>query len=119
VLNGFLIVAAILIVGAFLSARRARRRDQRAHREFVRSGGDSGGADVPAFMFFGSDTPLGHSHDHHPGDPTGDWSSASDGGASGGGGASGSFDSGSDGGGADAGGGGDAGGGSDGGGGGD
>jgi len=92
VLNGFLIVAAILIVGAFLSARRARRRDPRAHSEFVRSGGDSGGADVPAFMFFGTDTPLGHGHDHHPGDPTGDWSSASDGGASGGGGASGSFD---------------------------
>jgi len=107
VLNGFLIVASILIVGAFLSARRARRRDQRAHSEFVRSGGDSGGADVPAFMFFSSDTSPGHSHDHYPGDPTGDWSSGADGGASGGGGASGSFESGSDtGGGGDGGGGG-------------
>jgi len=113
VLNGILIVAAIVIVGAFLSVRRARRRDEQIHAMHARADNSSGADSFGGFPFFSSDAASGPSHHHHPGDPTGDWPSASDGGASGGGGASGAFDSGSDGGGADAGGGSDGGGGGD------
>ena len=107
-LGGILIITAILIVGAVVTTRRARRQDRRLRDESVRSGGD-GSSDVPAFMLFGSDASRGSGHEHYPGDPVGDWPTGFDGGASGGAGASGSIDSG---GGGDAG-GGDGGGGSD------
>ena len=94
-IGGILIVATILVVGALLSSRRARRRDQEIYAMHARAGQDGASDSFGGFQFFGSDTSsdIHHHHpDHYPGDPTGDWSSGSDGGASGGGGASGSFD---------------------------
>ena len=110
-LGGILIVAAILIVGAVVTSRRARRQDQRLRDEHARSHGTAeDGASIPACMFF-SDASRGQGHEHYPGDPAGDWPTGSDGGASGGAGASDSFDSSGDAGNGDTGGGSDGGGG--------
>jgi len=72
VLNGILIVAAIVIVGAFLSVRRARRRDERIHAMHARADNSSGADSFGGFPFFSSDAASGPSHHHHHGDPTGD-----------------------------------------------